>query len=329
MAIKPCPKCGESISDQSKKCVYCGEKVYTCPECGEFILASNECCPKCGNPIPEEATAEKVIEAPKQPEQKFDSKELLTEWKNSSKFAKFSLSVWRPIQIVFTILWTVAIVIVFIVCCVTIFSNINSSERAVFMARGFKLLLSWLIITSIVFLVFNICSTLLGNYFRIMDLSNWIKTKGYDPHLLTKHALDEITIEGFLSTNKKLANRTINWFKIPSHVIAEAAYLVAQPEAKTAYRNKIIVSCVLGPINLLGSIAFYCIFTPLFDSFVLVEQGYTVNIDSIKNNAIVWFIVFLVAELIPLIVNSVLDKKYKDQKQLWVYQHFTKSENSY
>ncbi len=51
MAIIKCPNCGQDISDKSKKCVHCGQKVtkeVLCPECGEKISEKLNHCPKCG-----------------------------------------------------------------------------------------------------------------------------------------------------------------------------------------------------------------------------------------------------------------------------------------
>ena len=55
MAIMKCPDCGQDISDQAPKCVYCGQKItrkVLCPECKEQIKEGLKQCPKCGYNFP-------------------------------------------------------------------------------------------------------------------------------------------------------------------------------------------------------------------------------------------------------------------------------------
>lgn len=47
---KACPKCGQEIASNAKKCRYCGEWLEKqCPYCGEWINAKAEKCKHCGN----------------------------------------------------------------------------------------------------------------------------------------------------------------------------------------------------------------------------------------------------------------------------------------
>lgn len=63
MAMIKCPKCGELISDKSKKCVHCGEEVQfendlVCSECGADLKAEDTVCSKCGCPVLQKTTQE-------------------------------------------------------------------------------------------------------------------------------------------------------------------------------------------------------------------------------------------------------------------------------
>lgn len=60
MALIPCPKCGESISDKAEKCVHCGAVLnetenitpeLKCKECGTVLSDSDLTCPNCGCPV--------------------------------------------------------------------------------------------------------------------------------------------------------------------------------------------------------------------------------------------------------------------------------------
>lgn len=65
MALVQCSKCGEKISDTSKNCIHCGNKLQSnilvnCPECG------NECevgsiCKNCGYKIKKKKNIRKII----------------------------------------------------------------------------------------------------------------------------------------------------------------------------------------------------------------------------------------------------------------------------
>ena len=58
MAMIKCPKCGQEISDKSKKCVHCGNELIPeilckkyCTECGKEVYNDALECPYCGNPL--------------------------------------------------------------------------------------------------------------------------------------------------------------------------------------------------------------------------------------------------------------------------------------
>ena len=54
MTLIKCSKCGNEISDNSEKCIHCGEdvgKMINCKECGSEISSNSNICPNCGNKI--------------------------------------------------------------------------------------------------------------------------------------------------------------------------------------------------------------------------------------------------------------------------------------
>ena len=63
MAIIKCSNCGLSISDQSSKCVHCGQKIIKkifCPECNEEIEEGLKKCPKCGYKFPKAINKKRI-----------------------------------------------------------------------------------------------------------------------------------------------------------------------------------------------------------------------------------------------------------------------------
>lgn len=52
MALLPCPKCQNDVSEKAESCPHCGAKwVGICPECNNFRPPSDLQCEKCGFPF--------------------------------------------------------------------------------------------------------------------------------------------------------------------------------------------------------------------------------------------------------------------------------------
>ena len=63
MAMIKCPHCKNDISNESEKCVYCGNYVLenVCPECGNQLDISASICEKCGCPIGKKFNTKKLL----------------------------------------------------------------------------------------------------------------------------------------------------------------------------------------------------------------------------------------------------------------------------
>ncbi len=97
MALIHCPECGKEVSDQSKKCIYCGASIFVCPECGKISVSEGR-CPRCGY----SAVSQKTVIANNTPEMGdagHAPKNVYERWKESDPRVKSREKIFSVVSI--------------------------------------------------------------------------------------------------------------------------------------------------------------------------------------------------------------------------------------
>ena len=319
MAMIPCPKCGESISEQSKFCIHCGSKFVkdVCPTCGTEIEKNAKFCANCGSQIGEAKPAP-VQKVETKTEQKEEGQEvpgpfeIVEGWKQSSAFARFLCSGWFTfvdILSMFIIFGSFFFALIFgIISVVELEMKILAYVAGVIFAGSCVLFLLFIFLKS----------ELIPWYFRF-SISSWIEKQGYAP-LAIARKISKISRQEDIRSPKK--TNSINSYLLHPYVSIDAAFMVAVRGGKKQ-----------GIVSLILSAAFMYLsmfFVSLLEFMVISKTCLAVGAEASSNpfmpvlnlylsfllNPFFWAEVFLfVAYTIP---HKIINSKREKSKSAWL-----------
>ena len=315
MAMIPCPKCGESISEQSKFCIHCGAKFVkdVCPACGAEIEENAKFCANCGNQI-EKAKPAPVQKVERKTEQKEETQEIpgpfeiVEGWKQSSAFARFLCGgLFTFIDILFTM-----IIVIFALFGVAfgLFSVMVLKEEMLIYVCSFILALS--LVGLIVRVLLN--GELIPFYFRF-SISRWIQKQGYDPLAIAKK-ISKLSRQEDIRSPK--ATTSMSTYVLHPYVSVDAAFMVAVREGKTQAIISIIISVISNCASMffLALLSFFAFSGLLLNVAAGETDIFMPFILSLLTNPLLWIeIVIWISFIIP---TAIINSKREKRKGVWL-----------
>ncbi len=311
MAMIPCPKCGENISEQSKFCIYCGAKFVkdVCPACGAEVEENAKFCANCGSQIGEAKPAP-VQKTETEAEQKEEGQEIpgpfeiVEGWKQSSAFARFLCSGWFKLAFflfaIFSAIFTVGIPIL------GVFAGF--SKYIVYFTF-------FLLIYCLAFLS-TLIHTLSSSYCQF-SISRWIENQGYDPLAIARQIARVTPQKDLWRLNDGGVARINATVHHPS-MIVDAAFMVNRRAEK---RHAIIWTVIPFVVNsLLLFFWFIILFISVPSLYNISDAGFFVflfaGIGTILANPLFW--IALPMGIAHSIVIHIISSKKKKRKSVWL-----------